>query len=63
MPTGELHQEREQRSFQEVQQYFMKNLYNSQGSQFTGPGGPGSPGIQAERPPMNQGNNYRSSNL
>ena len=26
MPTQELRQEREQRSFQEVQQYFMKNL-------------------------------------
>lgn len=27
MPTQELHQEREQRSFQEVQQYFMKGLF------------------------------------
>ena len=34
MPTQELHQEREQRSFNEVQQYFMKNLYN-----MAGPGG------------------------
>jgi len=32
MPTQELHQEREQRSFQEVQQYFMKNLQNSFGN-------------------------------
>jgi len=31
MPTQELHQEREQRSFNEVQQYFMKNLYNMTG--------------------------------
>lgn len=64
MPTNELHQEREQRSFQEVQQYFMKNLYNSQASQFTGPGGPGSPPVmQGDRPPMNQGNNFRQGNF
>ena len=31
MPTQELHQEREQRSFNEVQQYFMKNLYSMAG--------------------------------
>ena len=30
MPTQELHQERELRSFNEVQQYFMKNLSNGQ---------------------------------
>jgi|Transcript_13079 RNA recognition motif-containing protein len=38
MPTQELHQEREQRSFQEVQQYFMRTIYANQGGQF-GPGG------------------------
>lgn len=38
MPTNELHQEREQRSFQEVQQYFMKNLYNNPGFQGMGDG-------------------------
>ncbi len=59
MPTNELHQEREQRSFQEVQQYFMKNLY-PQVQQFPGPGGPV---MQGERPPMNQGNNYRQGNF
>jgi len=36
MPTQELHQEREQRSFQEVQQYFMKNLQFVAGSQMGG---------------------------
>lgn len=36
MPTQELHQEREQRCFNEVQQYFMKNLYqhNAGGQQY-----------------------------
>ena len=40
MPTQELHQEREQRSFQEVQQYFMKNFFPNQGGQFPGQGVP-----------------------
>jgi len=52
MPTNELHQEREQRSFQEVQQYFMKNLYNAQAQQFGG-------GMQDRG--MNQGG-YRQNN-
>lgn len=40
MPTQELHQEREQRSFNEVQQYFMKNLYSAAvgGQQYGQPG-------------------------
>ena len=34
MPTQELHQEREQRSFQEVQQYFMRTVFANQGGQY-----------------------------
>lgn len=48
MPTQELHQEREQRSFNEVQQYFMKNL-----SGFNMTGGYGQPGGMQDRNVMN----------
>ena len=56
MPTNELHQEREQRSFQEVQQYFMKNFY----SPHVGGGYQG--GMQDGRGPMGQGQ-YRQGNF
>ena len=54
MPTNELHQEREQRSFQEVQQYFMKNMFQAAAGQaqgqFMGGQGHGQDGRQMGHP-------------
>ena len=52
MPTNELHQEREQRSFQEVQQYFMKSFTAGQDRQFGMQGGMGQSGYR-------QGGNFQ----
>ena len=58
MPTQELHQEREQRSFQEVQQYFMRTVFANQGGQYGGQQ-VGGQGHQGGRPYYNNNQGQR----